>query len=52
MIDYVRGRGVATSTAEPFATCQASNDGAWVVYTAVSGVKKIISSRIEANLDS
>ena len=37
VIDDVGGRGVAASAAEPLAASQASNNGAWVVYTAVSG---------------
>ena len=36
MIDYVGGRGVAASAAEPLATSQASDNGTWVMYTTVS----------------
>ena len=37
MVDYVGGGGVAAGTAEPLAASQASDNGTWVVNTAVSG---------------
>ena len=39
VVYYVGGGGVAASTAEPLAASQASDNGTWVVNTAVSGYK-------------
>ena len=39
VVYYVGGGGVAAGTAEPLAASQASDNGTWVVNTAVSGYK-------------
>ena len=36
VVDYVGGRGVAASAAEPLTASQASNNGTWIVYAAVT----------------
>lgn len=36
VIDDMGGRGIATSTAEPFAAGQASHDRAWIVNATVT----------------
>ena len=36
VVDYVGGRGIAAGAAEPLAASQASNNGTWIVYAAIT----------------